>query len=91
MEEKELIIEKKITRKVESVIKYKANINEYVGYMIAKKRKALKMNQKEFAEKLEITRTSIVNIEKGRQRLSIEKLSKICFILNVKSKHILPF
>lgn len=47
-------------------------------------------NQEDFAKLLNLTRASIVNIEQGRQRVSIHLLYDICKIANVSIKDILP-
>jgi len=64
---------------------------EYVAEKLAQIRKSKNMNQLELSDFLGITRTSLSNIENGRQSLSIKYLELICNKLNVKSSEILPF
>ncbi len=47
-------------------------------------------SQEELAKFLELTRTSIVNIEKGRQRPTIHTLSEIASFFNVQVSELFP-
>lgn len=61
-----------------------------IGLRIKECRQNRGMNQETFAKLLNLTRASIVNIEKGRQRVTIHLLYDICKITNVNIKDILP-
>ncbi len=61
-----------------------------IGLKIKEFRQNRGLNQEKFAKLLNLTRASIVNIEQGRQRLSIHLLYDICKIVNVTIKDILP-
>jgi transcriptional regulator with XRE-family HTH domain len=61
-----------------------------IGRAIVAKRKSLKWTQAELAEQVAITRTSIVNIEKGRQRLPLHVLYTIALRMNVNPLDLLP-
>lgn len=63
---------------------------ETIGANICLKRKSLKLNQEELAEKLGISRVSMVNIESGKQRLPVHLLSHVCDILKARIGDIVP-
>jgi len=62
----------------------------FIGNQIRDQRKALGLTQGAVAARLELTRTSITNIEAGRQKLPIELLYQICAILDVEVQTLLP-
>lgn len=78
-----------IKRKV--VVEEEVSYNKYMAITIEALRKSKKLTQEEFAGKIGLSRVSIVNIEKGRQALSVKNLYVICKFFGVKSKDILPF
>jgi transcriptional regulator with XRE-family HTH domain len=55
-----------------------------IGIKIKYARKNRGLDQKDLAKELKLSRESIVNIEAGRQRISIEKLVKICRLTGFK-------
>lgn len=55
-----------------------------LGYRIKGLRESAELNQSAFAEFLGLSRASIVNIEKGRQRPSLHLLLQISQILKVE-------
>jgi transcriptional regulator with XRE-family HTH domain len=57
-------------------------IYDYIAIQIYHFRKEAGLNQEELATKVGLTRTSIVNIEAGRQRLPIHVLANIAEALN---------
>jgi transcriptional regulator with XRE-family HTH domain len=66
------------------------NLYEEIGSRIENFRKEKKLTQKELADKVGLTRTSIVQIEKGEQRVPIDKLYKIAKAVNLKVYDLLP-
>lgn len=64
---------------------------EKLGKKIQKLRKEAELTQEEFAEKLNISRTHIGHIERGRKSPSIKLMEKIAKALRVKVKDIFPF
>jgi DNA-binding XRE family transcriptional regulator len=56
---------------------------ESIGNQIKKLRKKSRFSQDQLAKKLDLSRVSIVNIEKGRQHPSLHLLVEITRILNV--------
>lgn len=63
---------------------------ETIGLNIRNLRQAKNITQQVLADSVDLTRTSLVHIEKGQQRLTIERLYKISNILNVSIEKILP-
>ena len=61
-----------------------------VGFMISEFRKSANMSQQIFAEKVGLSRTSIVNIEKGRQSPPLHTLWTISNIFNVELSMLIP-
>jgi transcriptional regulator with XRE-family HTH domain len=66
------------TGKIEITDKRKA-----LGYKIAIARERKKMRQEDLASALGMTRTSITNIEAGRQNLPVDKIYSIAEVLKV--------
>jgi len=66
------------------------DINTKVGANLMRIRKDSNINQEYLAGAIGLTRTSIVNIEKGRQSLTVENLLKACAILKCSVLDILP-
>lgn len=63
---------------------------EEVGERIRNARIEKNIKQEVFSELLSLTRGSVVNIEKGRQRPSIYQLLKIAHILNIEYIDLIP-
>lgn len=61
-----------------------------VGMAIRKARVSLGINQEELARRVDLRRTSIVNIEGGRQRLPLTTLYDIADALGVQAVALLP-
>lgn len=73
--------------------RYAQNKNYYValGRQIAQVRQSRsKMTQEDLALKISLTRTSIINIEKGRQQLLVHTLVDIATALGVALPELLP-
>lgn len=61
-----------------------------IGNAIAEARIAARLTQAELAACVDLTRTSLVNIECGRQRLTIQMLYDLAEVLEVDPKSLLP-
>lgn len=61
-----------------------------LGDEIAGHRRQAEMTQEELGERVRLSRTSIVNIEKGRQRVALHHLYAIADALQVDLRKILP-
>lgn len=79
---------------VDIVIKEKKlvslTIDKYVGIKIRIIRTERGQSQQDLAEKLNIGRSSISNIEKGKQSVTLKNLEGICNALGCTSSDILP-
>lgn len=62
-----------------------------ISINIRKLRKDKNLNQQEFAEVLNLSRPTIVNIESCKQMLTIKNLIIICNTFNVESVDVLGF
>jgi transcriptional regulator with XRE-family HTH domain len=67
------------------------NILKTISHNIRKLRKDRNLNQEEFAEVLNLSRPTIVNIESCRQMLTIKNLIIICSSFDVETVDILGF
>lgn len=61
-----------------------------IGTIIRRIRKELGMTQADLARKVGLKRPSMVLIEKGKQRLSVYRLYRIAWAMNVSHKKLLP-
>lgn len=61
-----------------------------VGLALAEARLALNMTQAKLAQKVRMSRSSVANIESGRQRLSLHQLFILAKALKVAVTAILP-
>jgi transcriptional regulator with XRE-family HTH domain len=71
--------------------RFAQNKNYYaaLGRQIAQARQS-KMTQEDLAQKLSLTRTSVINIEKGRQQVLVHTLADIAKALGVSITDLLP-
>ena len=60
------------------------------GQLLAKKRKEAELSQESLAKAVGLTRTSITNIERGRQPVNLHTLYLIAEILNLDVVELLP-
>jgi transcriptional regulator with XRE-family HTH domain len=67
------------------------SILKIISQNIRKLRKDRNLNQEEFAEVLNLSRPTIVNIESCRQMLTVKNLIIICSSFNVEATDILGF
>lgn len=74
--------------------KYMSNFNSVLYQLLGAKLKArrdeLRINQNDLGEKVGIGRTSISNIEQGRQKPPLSVIYKICHELNIDVHSALP-
>jgi len=86
---------KKYSIKVERVVVTDTivdlTINQYVGEKIKQYRKRLKINQEQLGKEVCIVRTSICNIEAGKQGINIEMIERFCTFFKCSSSDLLPF
>lgn len=82
-----------ITKKVliESVENIDVTCDQFIGSKIKEFRVKNNLSQNDLENLVSVSRTSISNIESGKQRLTIKNLEEFCLIFNCKSSDILPF
>jgi transcriptional regulator with XRE-family HTH domain len=68
----------------------KEKFYELIGSSIVSKRKELGLTQIELANKTGMSRTSIVNIENGKQYPPLHLLWAISYVLEIKPSDLLP-
>lgn len=68
----------------------KYEINSRLGEQIRRQRKARKLNQTDLARRVGLSRTSITNIESGRQALTVHQLFDFAEALGVDAGALLP-
>src|SRR4051812_27261478 len=61
-----------------------------IGQRIREQRDRRSMTQADLAQAISLTRTSITNIEKGRQKLMIHTLFEVARVLGVSPQTLLP-
>ena len=59
-------------------------IDKIVGENIKNARKAKGMRQQQLANRLEISRIAVSNMENGKNKISIYRLYEVCFYLNIE-------
>lgn len=60
-----------------------------LGAKIEQTRTVLGWTQKELADKMNLTRASIANIEAGKQRILLHDVEKFCAAFNIQPKTLL--
>lgn len=70
--------------------KKQKNLYEIVGRRIRDTRKNAKLTQEELAERVHLTRTSVTNIEKGRQKLLLHTLFDLAAAMKVTVAQLMP-
>lgn len=61
-----------------------------IGKQLKNRRIERKLTQDELSQKVGVKRTSITNIEKGIQKLPLHLLYRICAILEIEARELLP-
>lgn len=68
----------------------KSEIGEWIGFSVRERREALCLSQQQLADAVGLMRTSITNIEKGRQVTTIEHLYALGAALQCDPRELLP-
>lgn len=66
------------------------NLYSLIGNRIQSYRKDLNMSQTDLAYKIEVSRTTLSNIESGKQKVAIDLIYKICNAFNITIFDFLP-
>ncbi|WP_158259094.1 helix-turn-helix domain-containing protein [Flagellimonas meridianipacifica] len=69
---------------------YKEAIYKIIGERIKSQRESLNISQLKLSEKLDISRSSISNIEVGRHQIPLHVLYEISRVLELDTKEFLP-
>lgn len=67
-----------------------SDLHVALGKRIREKRLSSGLTQAELAERIAISRTSLTNMELGRQRLLVDQLYKVAEVLNTQPRDLLP-
>lgn len=62
----------------------------YIGQRIRERRQAIGATQSDFAKRMGMLRSSLANIESGRQRIPLMSLYQVCAELKIEITDILP-
>lgn len=66
------------------------NLNQRFGTLLQEKRKERKLTQEELARRIGLGRTSVTNIEKGRQPVTLQLLFDLAKVLALSPADLLP-
>lgn len=67
-----------------------SSLHEAIGAELKKIRKQKGYNQSDLAQKIGLERTSITNIETGRQKATVSVLYRICELFDIEVSDLLP-
>lgn len=67
-----------------------ALLYQMVGKSIKQRRKEVGMTQSQLATEVGVLRTSVTNIETGRQKAPLHLLFKLCAALGVETHNVIP-
>ena len=81
----------KFTIKYTKVVEEEVSFNKYIDIGVQRLRNKKGITQQELGEQIGLTRTSIINIEKGRQTTTMKNLYLICNYFNINSSDLMPF
>lgn len=65
-------------------------VNKEFGKLLARARGQANLSQTELADRMQLSRASIINIEKGRQNITLVALYKLATILDASPDSLLP-
>jgi transcriptional regulator with XRE-family HTH domain len=69
---------------------YETQLYRFVGARVRERRRSLKLTQAHLAAKVGLLRSSVANIEAGRQRITLHVLYHLCEALNIDVVAALP-
>lgn len=78
------------SRKTSFNSKSRDALYEKVGRRVREARRAAKLTQENLAERVSLTRTSVTNIEKGRQKLLLHTLFELAAAMKIPVDRLIP-
>lgn len=66
------------------------NLYRLIGLRVANFRNKKKISQAALAEQVGVARTSVTNLESGRQRVTLDHLNQIAEVLGVELSELMP-
>lgn len=69
---------------------FNEELHREIGFRIQQRRRIQRISQEELAAMLEVSRSSVANIERGRQKLSVQVLWQISQALRSEFSSLLP-
>lgn len=66
------------------------DINKQFGVLLKERRTSLHLSQQEFGSRVDLSRASIANIERGEQGISLEQLYAFSKALNTTPENLIP-
>jgi len=72
------------------MLEFNFALYQILGERIKEKREGLNLSQAELSDKINMGRSSISNIEKGKQQTPLHIIYDICRILNIDIQSLLP-
>lgn len=66
------------------------NLFKLIGQRVARLRTQADINQAELARRVGVARTSITNLEGGRQRATLDHLHRIADVLDIELRDLIP-
>ena len=77
-------------REANPSLQNRQKLYEAVGRRVREARKAAKLTQESLASRVSLTRTSVTNIEKGRQKLLLHTLFDLASVMKVPVNQLIP-
>jgi len=77
-------------READSSLQDRQKLYEAVGRRVREARKAAKLTQEDLASRVSLTRTSVTNIEKGRQKLLLHTLFELASAMKTPVNRLIP-
>ncbi|QHC84957.1 hypothetical protein AS589_09330 [Empedobacter brevis] len=77
-------------KKVTQVVEFEVETT-FLANQILERRKKAKFSQQDLSEKLNVSRSSVSNMENGNHDISLKILEKLCKIFNCSSADLLGF
>ena len=77
-------------RETNSSLQDRQKLYEAVGRRVREARKAAKLTQEDLATRVSLTRTSVTNIEKGRQKVLLHTIFDLASVMKIPANRLIP-